>query len=551
MKLRIRAALALLALGVPLAVRAAVPAPPVNQTLGIPDSVFSALQEADCRRCHNQTPPIAAVDPTYLPDRHHLLVESIQLIPTGTAAPNGTPGERYVCLSCHEEVFNPDTSSFELVQDFRNCLNCHRPMTNEIGIIIGTVHHASPSAQGGNCAVCHGTLVDNGLLDADGDGRPDAARWVPTYRPSLVTPAPSGKPNPGPNGEGNCTFCHSTGAADGAPHIDPASGALVYSSEHTHHATGFGSDPTKCFWCHTTEGGIFGTTMRRCENCHGIPSLHGIQVATNPGSPISPGQELPGYGHIGSQDDCWGCHGFTRPVQALGLSPQSVAATDISLGNLPQTAVVPSISAVNTPSVPAGRPSPILLTGSAFTNEVRNPATGLYDRTLESKAVLTDKAGDRTTLDPAHISPDTLQADLPSSLPKGIYRLTAVKNRQSSNPVMLAVTPAVKIFSAHRTDRTVVIRGGGFGGYLKAADSGLSVKGRLSSGGTALARIVDWSPTRIVAEFSSSVDSVEVAGVFGSSNEPALVTDSAHRATLAERGRLGRVMNLFAGWQIR
>ncbi len=33
---------------------AAVPPPPVNQLLGIPDSVFNNLREADCRVCHQQ-----------------------------------------------------------------------------------------------------------------------------------------------------------------------------------------------------------------------------------------------------------------------------------------------------------------------------------------------------------------------------------------------------------------------------------------------------------------------------------------------------------------
>ena len=52
-----------------------VPAPPVNQYLGLGDSTFNNVVEADCRVCHNQTPPEPyPVDPTYLPDRHHLLV---------------------------------------------------------------------------------------------------------------------------------------------------------------------------------------------------------------------------------------------------------------------------------------------------------------------------------------------------------------------------------------------------------------------------------------------------------------------------------------------
>ncbi len=55
------------------AVQADTPAPPVNQKLGIPDTVFGSMTEAICRGCHNQSPPAGyPVDPTYLPDRHHL-----------------------------------------------------------------------------------------------------------------------------------------------------------------------------------------------------------------------------------------------------------------------------------------------------------------------------------------------------------------------------------------------------------------------------------------------------------------------------------------------
>ena len=42
---------------------AAVPPPPVNQQIGVPDTILNALSEADCRVCHSSG----------LPDRHHVL----------------------------------------------------------------------------------------------------------------------------------------------------------------------------------------------------------------------------------------------------------------------------------------------------------------------------------------------------------------------------------------------------------------------------------------------------------------------------------------------
>ena len=40
---------------------AAVPAPPVNQNIGMHDVLYGELTEADCRACHDSG----------LPDRHH------------------------------------------------------------------------------------------------------------------------------------------------------------------------------------------------------------------------------------------------------------------------------------------------------------------------------------------------------------------------------------------------------------------------------------------------------------------------------------------------
>lgn len=60
---------------------ASVPAPPVNQTIGINDSVFDDLAEADCRACHED--PNVVQDQS-IPDRHHLLYGST--IPTGNCS---------------------------------------------------------------------------------------------------------------------------------------------------------------------------------------------------------------------------------------------------------------------------------------------------------------------------------------------------------------------------------------------------------------------------------------------------------------------------------
>jgi len=66
-----------------------------------------------CRICHGTVADVNA---------HHELVGSI--IPEGTVAPFGEPGQEYECLSCHEVVFNPVTGDFEFVV-VRDCNACH------------------------------------------------------------------------------------------------------------------------------------------------------------------------------------------------------------------------------------------------------------------------------------------------------------------------------------------------------------------------------------------------------------------------------------------
>jgi len=378
----------------------AMPPPPVNQNLGIADTTFNNLQEADCRLCHNQNPPAPyPVDPTYLPDRHKLLVD--QPIPPDSDIPikdadgDGVPDVTYDCLNCHNDVFDSNFGSFVIVDNYRDCTNCHVQYAGE-----STVHHRATKALEGNCQFCHGSFVDRGLFDTNSDGIAETvnAPWIPIYQPSLVTPWPShkdiagtcsitqtqvcevdgdcptsetcipdGVPDPVdlygtcsvtitqicreggdcPTGEtcnwpdgipdqssagtfaGNCNFCHNNSSGGpGAPTIEdtgPFAPVLVFRNDETHHSTDFfgftgtQSQPANlCFWCHDfMPPSTNGLSIRTCGNCHGIPSLHNIQLATQPfGFPsdgtVAPGMETCWSGHAGNQIDCNGCHGFAN-----------------------------------------------------------------------------------------------------------------------------------------------------------------------------------------------------------------------------------------------
>jgi hypothetical protein len=257
-----------LTLFLPGAIWADVPPPPVNQWIGMVDTSFGDLTEADCRFCH--TFPMSR-------DLHHFLVDTN--IPEGSVIPYPDDGDgTYDCIECHGP---------ELVVQ-RDCTVCHTDRAT---------HHKTTDPQGSDCITCHGSIVDN---TADG-------HYIPTYDPSLVTPrAGSGDGLP-PNRyfklAGGCNYCHSTGLL--SPDYQ------IHSNADLHHNTGLGDDSNNCFECHSTN---LDNQIRICEGCHGIDSLHNLQ-ADSPKSPtgtIVIGGEDAGYGHVGSESDCWGCHGFAK-----------------------------------------------------------------------------------------------------------------------------------------------------------------------------------------------------------------------------------------------
>lgn len=288
---------------------AAVPAPPVNQNIGLPDIAFT---ETDCRACHTSG----------VPDRHHMLYG--QTIPGGSVVPYPGAGTEYVCLSCHDTNFTVE----------RDCAVCHDG---------DSPHHTAPAALGRDCKSCHGSVVDN-----YNDGH-----YIPTYAPSLVTPTRSkgdGLPvNSDGKGAGACNYCHD----DGIEVLPDGTSLVILTNENLHHGTGLAN----CGWCHAF-GAPFEEQIRACEDCHGPNSLHNIQAdspnAANIGTVVVGGEDA-GYGHIGrdagtTDSDCWGCHGFAF-ASAPGSGP-----------------VIPTLHSVDKTVVSAGRTTPVILLGSGLTN---------------------------------------------------------------------------------------------------------------------------------------------------------------------------------------
>jgi hypothetical protein len=522
-----------------------VPAPPANQTIGIYDGIFNDTVEEDCRLCH-EDPDIVSGE-SYIPNRHHLLMNSS--IQTGECSVN-----RDTCLSdndcdsgicsrnnvpcsvdsdCPESDFGEvcgeicigetvakdiDSDNDGVNDTTYECLNCHTVSIvggiiemivwrdcNECHVQIpgeASIHHLTQTAQGtdsplgdpdvGDCTPCHGDLVDD-----IGDGH-----TIPTYDPSLVTPSTSGGDGEPLNSYGNyagaCDYCHDQDTMPPTAPID------IFANDDTHHNTGVFMDEVgvfdqgKCLWCHLVNPPVVDAlNIRTCEGCHGYESLHNVQAdSPDPDNlgVIDVGAETAGYGHIGNNDDCWGCHGFDQST-APGSGP-----------------VVPFISSSDVLSMPAGTDTAVTLSGSAFTN------TYFGIMTWTSNVVLTAADGATTELTPDSIGQSSLTVTIPGTTATGNYDMRVVKNgTEESNPIVISVTPELKITQVKCMKRRgrLTIMGSGFGEKPEGTDAYMNVE---VNGETV--DVISWKDSRIKASISScsSVENVTVNALYGSAS---------------------------------
>jgi hypothetical protein len=232
--------------------------------------------------------------------------------------------------------------------------------------------------------------------------------------------------------------------------------------------------------------------IRTCEGCHGFESLHNIQVDSDSDTIINVGSELIGYGHIGNNDDCWGCHGFLQ-ANAPGTGP-----------------VTPFIGSSDVMSMITGTDTVVTLTGEAFTNLVSG-----FDFT--SSVVLTAADSSSVTLTPNSINSNQLVVTIPGTTAPGNYFLRAVKGSAESNPVVISVKPAVTITDVKCVKRRgrVTIKGTGFGEKLEGTDAYMNVK---VNGETA--DIISWNDSRIKIAVSrcSNDDDITVNALYGSAS---------------------------------
>ena len=354
---------------------AAIPPPPANQEIGLYDTVFTGFTTAECKECH--TPPLA--------DRHHALIAD----------------EDYKCLDCHiliNGAFAP----------FRECSDCHDE----------SPHHITEHALNYDCSECHGSFVDD---YEDG-------HVIPTYPISPITPDTSYDFINGTGSKiGGCEACHEPDLS-----ADPE----IRSNPDTHHNLS-GFTVNNCDLCHSSDSstgtpgqGDVGLNIRYCERCHGIRSLHNIQYNYQ-----NTKGEL-GYGHIGDNWDCLGCHGHPglysqsslNDLVQLNVASLASSGENSSEENLTGP-IIPTIHNISPSTISAGQDANITINGLNFINEFN----GINYTSNVS-------LNDNIVLEPEYINATVIIVKIPGILESGNYDVRAVKEDMESNKVTLTIS---------------------------------------------------------------------------------------------------------------
>ncbi|MBC7962733.1 MAG: IPT/TIG domain-containing protein [Steroidobacteraceae bacterium] len=448
-----------LVMGMATVLWAAVP-PPVVQNNFIYDTKFASFAVPDCLGCHGGTDPAQDKQNAVLVTLHHNLINTT--VPAVSCYNTAAVTPTTLATGCH--VLIPAPGGGFTFQDFRNCLNCHTGQSP---------HHMSTYAANQDCVHCHGKAIDN----------PNDGHYIPTYAINTdstkggVTPAPHGRSIPDPANPGQtiitqgCAACHQANTAAVPP---------IYGNNDTHHGTNIGSvlapgGVGQCSWCHDTTSSS-GSSIRGCESCHGVRSLHNISFDTTNANNLGvvvPGNEDPGFGHVGANWDCQGCHSSWN---GTAVNPET-AATNPSIGSLSTTVVT------------ANTATQLIINGGSFTN------TDPLGTTTYKPVVTLIKDGNTVTLTPFSFTSSEVKVLLPATLQQGIYELRVDKSGTFSNLTKLIVAPRLTVNTAVLSASTLTITGVGFGSTPTAQTQALL--GVFVD--AAQATVVSWSDTKIVA----------------------------------------------------
>lgn len=477
--------------------QALIPPPPVEQNISFYDADTNAADASLCRGCHTGTgSPPNDVSPM---DRHH------NLLPT--------PGFPYGCNDCHPTVGIP---GYQTMYVEKNCINCHNGTGFYLNPFVnpGRPHHDVAQAQARNCKYCHGGSV----VDNYNDGH-----YVPPYNTSTVTPYADNKvynatgynPNNPLNAGrywGGCLSCHQNSTA-----VTPA----IKNNHDTHHNAIIGQTTGyKCSWCHVTiSGAQSSSALQRiialsgqggplnspnasagypygrllpirnstiiasdkvlgyleptttnitingtgCQKCHSVQTLHNIQYNYSGTTGVN---AKAGYGHIGKNADCNGCHAFW----------------DAGADNAFPGPVSIDLYSINPSKITAGVDTVVTFTGMNLvqsgysTNVVINGVSYIPTSVTDTQAVAT------------------------INLPAGAYQVQLDKGGLTSKLSTLMVGTPVTISSAKFESGIITIEGIGFGTPQQIVTITKADGSIIKSDG-----ITSWDNVKIVASATAAV----------------------------------------------
>ncbi len=201
-----------------------------------------------------------------------------------------------------------------------------------------------------------------------------------------------------------------------------------------------------------------------CEKCHGVPSLHNIQVDY-----VQNGAQ--GKGHINNNADCSGCHDAWLPVN-----------------DLVPGALVPYVDSVNPSVIAVNIPTTLTITGANFVN-------GAYT------SVVSIDGGAPIT--PTSITDAQIVVDIPA-LSAGTHQLQLVKGGDTlSKLTTLIVAPNLNIATAKLSKGVITITGLNFG-TKPAVNSQYYVSVNHAGNQIRSTSITSWSNTQIKAKNSGA-----------------------------------------------